>query len=63
MQNVNIFIPVVRGAKFGTFYIVIRKLEFFISGILDCINKTGIRDSTRKNILSLESENTWNSQP
>ena len=46
--SLNIFIPVVRGAKFGTFYIVIRKLEFSISGILDCINKTGIRDSTRK---------------
>ena len=33
------------------------------SGILDCINKTGIRYSTRKNISSLESENTRNSQP
>ena len=56
-------VPVVRGAKFGTFYIVIRKLEFSISGILDCINKTGFRDSARNNISSPGTENTQNSQP
>ena len=56
-------VPVVRGAKFGTFYIVIRKREFSISGILDWINKTGIRDSTRIFFSSLENGNTRNSQP
>ena len=34
----------------------------WISGILDCVNKTSIRDSPQTNILSLESENTQNNK-